>query len=108
MNVINRNQTKPIITCYNIREHLHMFTVKRSPHNPLLSPERSHPWEAAAAFNGSPIVVGKKTILLYRALSEPERLREPHIRMSVIGKASSNDGGDHFTDRRMLVGPSED
>ncbi len=85
-----------------------MFTVKRSIHNPLLSPERAHPWEAAAAFNGSPIVVGKKTLLLYRAMSEPERLRDPHIRMSSIGKATSNDGGDHFIDRRLLVAPSED
>jgi predicted GH43/DUF377 family glycosyl hydrolase len=85
-----------------------MFTVKRSLHNPLLSPERSHPWEAAAAFNGSPIVVGKKTYLIYRAMSEPERLKDPHIRMSVIGRATSSDGGDHFSDRQVLIAPSED
>lgn len=80
-----------------------MFTVKRSEHNPLLSPDRSHPWEAAAAFNGSPVVSGDKTYLLYRAFSEPDRLKDPHIRMSVIGRAVSNDGGDHYGDRRVLI-----
>lgn len=80
-----------------------MFTVKRSEHNPLLSPDRSHPWEAAAAFNGCPVVSGDKTHLLYRAYSEPDRLKEPHIRMSVIGRAISNDGGEHYGDKRVLV-----
>ena len=85
-----------------------MFTVNRSEHNPLLSPDKSHPWEAAAAFNGCPIMHEKKTYLLYRAMSEPERLKEPHIRISTIARAVSNDGGDHFGDRRMLIMPSEE
>ncbi|MEK9185784.1 MAG: hypothetical protein AAB863_03345, partial [Patescibacteria group bacterium] len=85
-----------------------MFTINRSEHNPLLSPDKSHPWEAAAAFNGCPVIHNKKTYLVYRAMSEPERLREPHIRVSTIARAVSNDGGDHFGDRRLLVSPSED
>ncbi len=85
-----------------------MFTVNRSEHNPLLSPDKNHPWEAAATFNGCPVVHGGKTYLLYRAMSLPERLKEPHIRTSVIARAVSNDGGEHFSDRRVLISPSED
>ncbi|MEK7646453.1 MAG: hypothetical protein AAB381_02050 [Patescibacteria group bacterium] len=84
-----------------------MFTLNRSEHNPILSPLKSHPWEAAAAFNGCPIVQGKKTHLVYRAMSEPQLLKEPHIRMSVIGHAVSTDGI-NFTDRAVLIEPSTD
>ena len=84
-----------------------MFTLTRSEHNPILSPLREHPWEAAAAFNGSPVIQGKKTILVYRAMSEPELLKEPHIRMSVIARASSKDGI-HYEDRHVLISPDTD
>lgn len=85
-----------------------MFTVNRSEHNPLLSPDKSHPWEAAASFNGSPVALGKKVYLLYRAMSEPERLKDPHIRTSVIARAISNDNGEHFSDKKVLISPSAD
>lgn len=85
-----------------------MFTIRRSHNNPLLSPNHSHPWEAAGAFNGSPIVHDKKVHLLYRAISEPERLKEPHIRTSVIGVTESSDKGEHFGPTRQLISPSED
>ncbi len=84
-----------------------MFTVTRSEHNPILSPDEAHPWEAAAAFNGCPVMVGKKTYLVYRALSEPQLLKEPHIRMSVVGRAISSDG-EHYGERMALVKPSTD
>ncbi len=84
-----------------------MFTVNRSKHNPLISPDKNHPWEAAATFNGSPAVKGKKTYLVYRAMSEPERLKEPHISNSVIARGISSDAI-HFTDRKVLVSPSEE
>lgn len=84
-----------------------MFTLTRSEHNPILSPLKEHSWEAAAAFNGCPIIQGKKIHLVYRAMSEPQLLREPHIRMSVIGHAISDDGL-HFTNRRVLVEPDTD
>ncbi len=84
-----------------------MFTVTRSEHNPILSPNEEHPWEAAAAYNGCPIVAGKKTYLIYRALSEPQLLKEPRIRMSVIGRAVSNDNK-HYGERRILVSPDKD
>jgi len=84
-----------------------MFTLTRSKHNPLLSPAREHPWEAAAAFNGSPVIQGKKTIMVYRAMSEPDLLREPHIRMSVIARGSSSDGT-FFDDRAVLISPDRE
>lgn len=84
-----------------------MFTLKRSEHNPLLSPKREHPWEAAATFNGCPIKEGKKINMVYRAMSEPDLLREPHMRMSVIARASSNDGI-LFEDRAVLISPDRE
>jgi predicted GH43/DUF377 family glycosyl hydrolase len=81
-----------------------MFTVTRSENNPILSPIKDHPWEAAAVFNGCPIIRGKKTYLVYRAMSEPELLKEPHIRMSVIARAISNSEG-RFESRKVLVQP---
>jgi beta-1,2-mannobiose phosphorylase / 1,2-beta-oligomannan phosphorylase len=84
-----------------------MFTVTRSEHNPILSPNEKHPWEAAAAFNGCPIIHNDKCYLVYRAMTEPQLLKEPHIRMSTIGRAISDDGT-HYTDRAMLVQPDAD
>lgn len=84
-----------------------MFTLTRSEHNPILSPLKEHPWEAAAAFNASPIIVGKKTVIAYRAMSEPELLKDPHIRMSIIARADSTDGV-HFDNRSALVLPDAD
>ncbi|MCL5781988.1 MAG: hypothetical protein M1459_01365 [Patescibacteria group bacterium] len=85
-----------------------MFTLNRSEHNPILSPTKDHPWEAAAAFNGCPVMYKGKLHLVYRAMSEPELLKEPHIRMSTIARARSEDDNRHFTDRRVLVHPDRD
>ncbi len=84
-----------------------MFTLNRSPHNPILAPIKEHPWEAAATFNGCPIEQGKKITMVYRAMSEPELLKEPHIRTSVIGRASSKDGV-FYEDRAVLISPDQD
>lgn len=84
-----------------------MFTVHRSPHNPLLSPDPDHPWEADATFNGCPIEVKDKIYLLYRAMSRPEILAEPKISHSVIGRAVSIDG-DHFDQREPFIVPEND
>jgi len=83
-----------------------MFTLNRFEHNPILSPKKEHPWEAFAAFNGSPAKVGRKKFLIYRAMSEPDQLKEPHISISVVGSASSSDGV-LYTDRTVLVAPQE-
>jgi len=84
-----------------------MFTLTRSEHNPILSPLKTHPWETAAAFNGCPIIKGTETHLVYRAMSEPQLLKEPHIRMSVIGHAVSSDGL-HYENRKILIQPDTD
>jgi len=79
-----------------------MFTLTRSEHNPILSPVKDHPWEAAAAFNGCPIMKGKKTVMVYRAMSEPDLLREEHVRTSVIGRAISDDGN-FYNERKVFI-----
>lgn len=84
-----------------------MFTLNRFEYNPLLSPNKSHPWEAYAAFNGCPAKVGKKRFLVYRAMSEPDEFREPHISISVVASASSTDGA-LYSDRSVLVAPTEE
>ncbi len=84
-----------------------MFTLNRLEHNPILSPIQEHPWEAHSSFNGCPIVSGEKTHIVYRAMSEPDHLMEPHISTSVIGIAESIDGI-NFENRRQFFGPSED
>ncbi|MHB1316813.1 MAG: glycoside hydrolase family 130 protein [Minisyncoccota bacterium] len=83
-----------------------MFTLNRFEHNPLLSPNKQHPWETYAAFNGCPAHIGKKKFLIYRAMSEPDELREPHISTSVVASASSSDGI-LYSDRSVLVAPQE-
>jgi len=84
-----------------------MFTVKRSPHNPIISPRRDHPWEAVATFNWSPIKDGKTTHVLYRAMSERELLEEPKIHHSIIVHASTKNGSD-FTDRTPFIFPEHE
>ncbi len=84
-----------------------MFTVKRSHHNPILSPLKSHAWEAVATFNGCPIKTPKEIVLLYRAMSEPDRLKDPHISMSVIARATSKDGA-QYINRKPFIVPDED
>lgn len=93
-----------------------MFTVTRSENNPILSPVPEHPWEAMAAFNGCPIVHNKKTHMVYRAISEPDPLKEPHISMSVIARAVSDNsvggksGHARFerSPRKVLIKPDAD
>lgn len=84
-----------------------MFTLTRSEHNPILSPIKEHPWEAAATFNGCPIIHDKKMVMVYRAMSEPDLLREPHTSTSVIGRGISTDGH-HFEERKILVSPDRE
>ena len=84
-----------------------MFTVTRSEENPILSPMKNHPWEAVATFNGCPVVCDKKIYLLYRAMSDTDLLKEPHIRTSVIGRAVSKDGR-NFTNRKVFIRPDKD
>lgn len=85
-----------------------MFSIQRSEQNPILAPLKNNSWESRAAFNGCPIKIAKNTTaLLYRAMSEPDPFKPPHISMSCIGVAfSENDGP--FSHRQKLIEPSED
>ena len=61
------------------RWHFH-----RSKKNPIITPNKAHPWEAKATFNPAALRIGNTTHILYRALSEDNT--------STIGYASSKDG----------------
>jgi len=85
-----------------------MFIIKRSEDNPIISPIREHSWEAAAAFNWSPVYDGKGILhVLYRALSERQLLEEPRIHRSIIAHAQSADGT-KFTDRLPFIVPQHE
>ncbi|MDO8518307.1 MAG: hypothetical protein Q7S26_03395 [bacterium] len=82
-----------------------MYVIRRSPHNPLLSPIVDKQWEARGTFNGCPIKRGNITHLLYRALGRPDALMTP-AGVSTIGKALSLDGKT-FQNRRQFIIPVE-
>lgn len=84
-----------------------MFSVKPSPHNPILRPVRQHNWEKVAATNASPIQIGDTLHLLYRAIGNPDRMVAPDLFRSTIGHAMSHDGV-HFENRKVLVEPEEE
>jgi len=81
-----------------------MFTVKRSPHNPILSPNTNEPWEEKAVFNWCPIKEGKTMHYVYRAMSSTESYFGASISISSVGYAKSLNGID-FHDRRQLIFP---
>ncbi len=81
-----------------------MYVVKRSKHNPILSPIKGHPFESYSTYNGNPIKVGESIYMLYRAQSEPERFENHEFSLSVISKAVSKDGI-HFKNREVFISP---
>lgn len=81
-----------------------MNIAKRSNQNPILRPDAKKPWEAEAAFNGSPVAAQGKTHLVYRAVSAPQVDGRRETRMSSIGYARSTDGVT-FRGRRQLIKP---
>lgn len=82
-----------------------MYVIKRSGHNPLISPIGDKPWEAHGTFNPSPVKKGAITHVLYRALGRPDALMAPDG-VSTIGKALTLDGR-HFQNRRQFIVPEE-
>jgi len=65
-------------------ETTNKWHFRRSPNNPIITPEKTHFWEAQATFNPAALRIGKTTHLLYRALS-PDNT-------SSLGYASTKDG----------------
>ncbi len=82
-----------------------MYVIRRSAHNPLISPVNDKQWEARATFNPSPVKKGNITHLLYRALGRPDALMTP-AGISTIGKALSLDG-EHYQNQRQFIIPEE-
>lgn len=60
------------------------LSLKRSSHNPVLEPEKKHPWQAEAVFNPAAVLCDEQTHLLYRAIGSDG--------VSRIGYARSSDG----------------
>ncbi|MBI3572452.1 hypothetical protein HY091_02905 [Candidatus Kaiserbacteria bacterium] len=81
-----------------------MFVLRREEENPLISPEREHPWEAVATFNPSALRSDEGVRLYYRAMGNPDALQTPHAGLSSIGSARSDDGI-HFHSRRQVIAP---
>ncbi|HRH24565.1 MAG TPA: hypothetical protein PK109_03190, partial [Candidatus Paceibacterota bacterium] len=83
-----------------------MFVVRRHPENPLLSPQREHPWEALATFNPSVVKTETGVKMYYRAFAHPAALIAPFAPQSTIGVADSEDGV-HFHSQRQVITPKE-
>jgi len=81
-----------------------VFTIKKSPRNPILSPNENEPWEAEAVFNWCPVRDGKKIHYVYRAMSSSESYFGGSINVSSIGYTSSIDGTS-FSERKQLISP---
>lgn len=80
-----------------------MYVIRRSTHNPFISPIIDKSWEARGTFNPSPVKKGNITHVFYRALGRPDALMTP-AGLSTIGKALSLDGK-HFQNRRQFIIP---
>jgi beta-1,2-mannobiose phosphorylase / 1,2-beta-oligomannan phosphorylase len=83
-----------------------MYVLRRSTHNPFISPLADRQWESRATFNPSPVVRGTITHVLYRALGKPDALMTP-AGLSTIGKVLTLDGR-HFQNRRQFIIPEEE
>jgi len=83
-----------------------MFVLKRSPHNPILIPDKNHYWEAFTTFNMSVVKKGAMFYGLYRAISAVDKLRKPE-QFSIIGIGKSKDGV-HFEERQPFIVPTEE
>ncbi|MES2436902.1 MAG: hypothetical protein V4519_02730 [Patescibacteria group bacterium] len=83
-----------------------MYTVHRSKQNPILSPDTTNAHEAYAAFNASPIKIGTRTHILYRAQTTPERFENTNFSLSTIYKAVSTNGAD-YKNRQVFIEPTE-
>lgn len=84
-----------------------MFTIKKSQHNPLISPNTNDPWEAKAVFNWCPIKDEKTTHYVYRAMSSTESYFGSNISISTIGYTSSKNGL-NFSERKQLIAPEHE
>lgn len=83
-----------------------MYVVKRSNHNPILTPFKDHYWEAFATFNMSVVKKGRTYYGVYRAVSAEDKLRVPE-RISVVSIGKSIDKV-HFEECVPFINPEEE
>ncbi|NBV77299.1 hypothetical protein EBR66_04010 [bacterium] len=81
-----------------------MYIVRRSVHNPILSPAIEHAWEMVA-FNPCPIRKDGELHLVYRAQSRPDPLLN-NIGISTVAITRNTDAG--FSPSEQFVAPSEE
>jgi len=67
-----------------IKKQIVLIKLRRANINPIITPNKNHPWEAKATFNPAAMYLKGKVHLLYRAMSEDNT--------SVLGYATSRDG----------------
>jgi predicted GH43/DUF377 family glycosyl hydrolase len=84
-----------------------MFVVRRSNHNPIISPNSERIWESYAVFNGCPIETKNSIKMVYRAVSTPQKFENQTFMMSTIGLADSPDGV-HFKNHRQFIVPEKE
>jgi hypothetical protein len=60
------------------------LVLERFSGNPILTPNKAHPWESVAVFNPAALYENGKVHILYRALGSND--------VSTLGYASSRDG----------------
>ena len=84
-----------------------MLDIRRSPENPVLSPDPANEWEAEAAFNPSVSGDGKVIHLLYRAISREKEISGAKLEISSIGHAASIDGVS-FGKHAQVIRPEEE
>lgn len=80
--------------------------MKKSEENPILLPSSENSWEKEAAFNPSVVIDNRTTHVVYRAISEPQKIDGKEIWLSTIGHAISRDGV-HFKDKHQLIKPEK-
>jgi predicted GH43/DUF377 family glycosyl hydrolase len=80
--------------------------IQRYNKNPIITPNSMYFWRAEATFNGCPVKKGKKTYIVYRALSLPHfhSLTQQRMRVSNIGVAESFDGI-NFSNHQHFIFP---
>jgi predicted GH43/DUF377 family glycosyl hydrolase len=84
-----------------------MFSVRRNPADPFITPDLQVPWRAIGAFNPSPTRLGDTRYVLYRAATEPALFAGVTLELSTVAIAKS-DGDEPFGHHRQLIIPEEE
>jgi predicted GH43/DUF377 family glycosyl hydrolase len=79
-----------------------MFVVKKSSSNPILVPNKKQVFDDVGSFNPSPVTVGKKKYIVYRAISSTIKGQVPE-QMSTIGIAEKGARGTYGKARQLIA-----